>query len=127
MKFAIAVLALAGFVLAHISAAPAEVAEKVDDSLVSTDTTSALAEANEANEEMSRTKKSTGPKTLCFQTQDVQGRSILQCADSADSEAEGTSLYSSYSAPAPSYGGSSSYGSSSGGYSAPSYKVSFLI
>jgi hypothetical protein len=122
MKFAI-VFALAGFVLAQTFAAPSvepqvEAVESNDDSLVSTDTTSSLVEANEAIEDSNRAKKS--PKTICFETQDVQGRSFLQCAESADSEVEGTHLSYS-SAPAPSYG-SSSYGSSSG-YSAPSYKV----
>jgi hypothetical protein len=126
MKFTIAVFALAGFALTQTFAAPAtepqvEAVETADDAHVSTDVTSVLVEANEAIEETNRAKKSTGPRTVCFEMKDVQGTSYLQCAQSADSESEGTSLYPQYSAAPPSSG----YGSapSSGYGSAPSYKV----
>lgn len=137
MKIAIAVLALAGFLVAQTLAAPAtEIQAEADDAHISTNLDSALIEANKAVEETNeRAKKSSGPKTVCFEAKDVQGTSYLQCAESVDSESEGTSLYPQYS-PAPSpYGSSSGYGSSSSSYGPapsssygpppPSYKVSF--
>ena len=127
MKFIITVLALAGCILAGLAAPSTEpqveAIEDTKESLLSPDTTSALIEASEAIEDTNRAKKSSSPKTICFEVKDVQGRSFLQCSESVDSEPEGTSLSSYHSpAPAPSYG-SPSYGSSSS-YSAPSYRVS---
>lgn len=124
MKFIIAVLAALVMAQAAPSTEPqVEAIDETNESLLSSDTTSALIEASEAIEDSNRAKKSSGPKTICFEVKDVQGRSFLQCADSVDSEPEGTSLASYHSpAPAPSYG-SPSYGSPSS-YSAPSYRVS---
>lgn len=124
MKIPIAILALAGFVFAAPTDRPQEDAIEADNnaSNVTKDLTSALTETDS-----NRAKKSSGPKTVCFEMKDVQGSSYLQCAESADSESEGTQLYPQYSpAPSPAYGPSpsSSYGSApSSGYGASAYKV----
>lgn len=121
MKFPIAILALAGFIYAAPSVQPQEEAVEAANN-ASNDSTQALAETDS-----NRAKKSSGPKTVCFEMKDVQGSSYLQCAESADLESEGTQLNQQYSAaPSSAYGPSpSSYGSApSSGYGAPSYKVS---
>lgn len=126
MKFTTPILVFFGVIFAQTLAAPstetqADIVESLDDSNVSTDTTSALIEANEDIEDSPRAKKSSSPKTVCYEVRDQQGRNFMQCGQAADSESAGSYHLSSYSPAPPSYG-SSSYGSSS--YSAPSYKVS---
>lgn len=116
MKTSFAFLAFAGLVLSQVLAAPSA-ESTVEDTHVNVDTTSSLIEAGETLEDTNRAKKST--QAVCSERTDDQGRSFLQCSDSAaDSEIAAT-----YSAPL--YGPAPSYGGSSGGYggSAPSYKV----
>lgn len=116
MKTFCAFLAFAGLIFSLTLAAP-QAESTVEDTHVNVDTTSSLIEASEKLEDSSRAKKST--QTICSEKTDSQGRSFLQCSDSAaDSEIAAT--YSSpYGSSAPTYGGSS------GGYgsSVPSYKV----
>lgn len=135
MKFATIVLAIAGLLLTQTFAAPStepksEVNEASEDSRITTDTTSSLSAANEGGKDSNREKKSSGPKTICYEVKD-EGISYLQCVDEHDSESAGSSMYPSYSpAPSSSYGSApSSYGSAPSyapSYSAPSYKVNSL-
>jgi hypothetical protein len=134
MKLSVVVLVVAGIFFAQAIAAPTNepLSEVSDKSEVSTDISSSLIDASEDIDDVNRSKKSSGqPKTICFEVNDHQGSSYLQCSDALDSESAGTSLYPSFSpvqsygsspsyAPAPSYAPQPSYSAPA----APSYKVS---
>lgn len=132
MKFSFTVLALVGFTVTQILAAPpseprSEVEDVLIDSKASTGAKSTIVEANENIEESNRTKKSPAPKTICVENKDLQGTSYLQCHEATDSDTAGSYNVPSYSpAPSASYGSSPSYSAPSApSYNspAPSYKV----
>lgn len=107
MKFSLVLLAFIGIAFAAPSTDhQADPVESVDDEHVKSDINSPLIEAAEEDiEEINRKKKSPGPKTVCFETKDLQGRSFFQCVE--DAEIAAPSSYPSYApaayAPAPSY------------------------
>lgn len=71
MKLSISILTIVG--LGFALAAPA--AEDAQSTLVDTDVTSTLIDATENLEDSSRIRKEIGnPKTLCFQTQNREGK-----------------------------------------------------
>lgn len=114
MKFSFTVLALVGFTVTQILAAPSsEPRSEVEDVLVDSNA-STVAEASEGLEESNRAKKSPAPKTICVENKDLQGTSYLQCREATDSDSAGSFNVPSYS-PAP-----SSYGPSPSSYNAPS-------
>lgn len=79
------------------------------------DSTGPIVAAEENVDDNIRAKKSPSPKTICYQMQDHQGTSYLQCGDQ-DSSA--SSSYPSYS-PAPSYSAPQMPSYSAPSYSAP--------
>lgn len=134
MKFSFTVLALVGFTVTQILAAPnseprSEVEDVLIDSTATTGAKSTIAEATENIEDSNRTKKSPAPKTICVENKDLQGTSYLQCREATDSETAGSYNVPSYSAAPASYGSQPSYNAPSApSYSAPapSYKVNWI-
>ena len=122
MKFSLVLLTFIGFSFAAPSIeSKAEVSETTGDGNVRTEVDSSLIDSIDAGEESSRAKKSSGPKTVCFEQRDLEGRSFFQCIE--DTELAGTETKSAYSPAPASYGPAPPSYSPSYSPSVPSYKV----